>query len=86
MPLFAKENAMTSTISVKGQVTIPAEVRRLMHLRAGDSVSFVFVSDNRVEMIGSCNPIKRLRGIVPKPSKPVPVAQMQRAVGTGGWR
>jgi hypothetical protein len=58
----------------------------LMHLRAGDSVSFVFVSDNRVEMIGSCNPIKRLRGIVPKPSKPVSVAQMQRAVGTGGWR
>ena len=86
MPLFAKENAMASTISVKGQVTIPAEVRRLMHLRAGDSVSFVVVSDNRVEMIGSCNSIKRLRGIVPKPSRPVSVAQMQKAVGTGGWQ
>ena len=77
---------MTSTISVKGQVTIPAEARRLMHLRAGDSVSFVFVSDNRVEMIGSRNSIKRLKGIVPKPSRPVSVAQMQTAVGTGGWR
>ena len=77
---------MTSTISVKGQVTIPAEVRRLMRLRAGDSVSFVFVDDNRVEMIGSRNSVKRLKGIVPRPSRPVSVAQMQEAVGTGGWR
>ena len=77
---------MTSTISVKGQVTIPAEVRRLMRLRAGDSVSFVFVSDNRVEMIGANNSVGRLKGIIPKPSKPVSLEQMQKAIGTGGWQ
>ena len=77
---------MTSTISSKGQVTIPVEVRTLMHLRAGDSVSFVFMPDNRVEMIGVRNPASRLKGVVPIPEKPVTLSDMDDAIGTGGWR
>ena len=77
---------MTSTISSKGQVTIPVEVRTLMHLRAGDSVSFVFMPDNRVEMIGIRNPASRLKGLVPMPERPVTIRDMNEAIGTGGWK
>lgn len=77
---------MTSTVSSKGQVTIPIEVRTLMHLRAGDSVSFVFMSDNRVEMIGVRNPASRLKGLVPMPERAVTISDMDEAIGTGGWK
>jgi antitoxin PrlF len=40
--------AHTSTVSVKGQVTIPKEVRECLHLNAGDKVVFVQESGNMV--------------------------------------
>jgi AbrB family looped-hinge helix DNA binding protein len=40
----------TSTLTVKGQVTIPAEVRRRLGLNAGDRVAFV-VRDGAVHLV-----------------------------------
>jgi AbrB family looped-hinge helix DNA binding protein len=40
----------TSTLTIKGQVTIPAEVRRRMGLRPGDRVAFV-VRDGEVRLV-----------------------------------
>jgi len=37
----------SSTISSKGQVTVPIEVRRRLGLKAGDRVDFVFEEDGR---------------------------------------
>lgn len=39
-----------STITSKGQVTIPAEVRRHLGLKQGDKVTFVLDSSGRVEL------------------------------------
>lgn len=40
----------TSTLTTKGQVTIPAEVRRRMGLRPGDRVAFV-LRDGEVRLV-----------------------------------
>jgi AbrB family looped-hinge helix DNA binding protein len=57
----------TSTVSSKGQVTIPLEVRKKLGLREGDKVEFVaekgyfFIRPAR----GSANPFERWAGALP---------------------
>jgi AbrB family looped-hinge helix DNA binding protein len=57
----------TSTVSSKGQVTIPLEVRKKLGLRTGDRVEFVaekgyfFIRTAR----GSANPFERWAGALP---------------------
>ena len=42
---------MQTTITTKGQVTIPKAVREFLGLRAGSKVSFKRTKDGRVEII-----------------------------------
>lgn len=39
-----------STISSKGQVTIPADVRRKLGVGSADKVSFIFTEEGKVEL------------------------------------
>ncbi|MBI4028954.1 MAG: AbrB/MazE/SpoVT family DNA-binding domain-containing protein [Candidatus Blackburnbacteria bacterium] len=39
-----------TTITQKGQVTIPVEIRRLLRLRSGDKVKFVVTSKKEVKV------------------------------------
>lgn len=59
--------AATSTISSKGQVTVPVEVRRRLGLREGDRVEFVFEEGRTVlrPVRGDENPFARWVGIAP---------------------
>lgn len=38
--------AVTATVTAKGQITIPAEIRRLLRLQQGDSVLFQASAQN----------------------------------------
>ena len=74
---------MTATLTPNWQITIPPQVRKRMRLSAGDAVSFICIGRSRIELIASPNPITRLRGIVPKPNKPVSLDDMNRAISEG---
>ena len=39
-----------ATLTVKGQITLPAELRRRWRLKAGDKVDFTLEADERVVM------------------------------------
>lgn len=57
----------SSTISLKGQVTVPIEVRRRLGLKAGDRVNFVF-EDGRTVLrpaVPEKNPFAEFVGILP---------------------
>ncbi len=41
---------IVSTISSKGQVTIPADVRRHLGVGTADKIAFVFADDGKVEL------------------------------------
>ena len=56
----------TSTLTIKGQVTIPAEVRRRMGLQPGDRVAFV-LGDGDVPLVRQETRIEAAFGLV-KPS------------------
>jgi antitoxin PrlF len=57
----------SSTISSKGQVTVPVEVRRRLGVKEGDRVEFVFENDRTVlrPIRSKKNPFARYIGSMP---------------------
>ncbi len=71
---------MQSTITSKGQATIPKEVRDRLGLKPGDTVNFLIDSSGRIVLEGSL-PASALRGILKgRVRKPVTIEQMREAV------
>ncbi|AEG04281.1 MULTISPECIES: AbrB/MazE/SpoVT family DNA-binding domain-containing protein [Sinorhizobium] len=73
----------TSTITSKGQITIPAKVRIDMGLSAGDRVDFIRMEDGHYAVVPASHSIRSLKGIVPRPDRPVSLEDMQKAIIAG---
>jgi len=71
---------MLSTVTSKGQITLPKGIRERLRLRAGDKVEFVVLEDGRVELIPVTAPVTRLKGLVPPAKKPVTLEEMDAAI------
>ena len=74
----------TATVSSKGQITIPANVRRALHVDAGDRVEFVQVEPGRFELIAATQSITSMKGMFGKPHKTVSIDDMNRTIEAGG--
>ncbi len=70
----------SSTITSKGQITLPIEVRRELRLRPGDRVSFRTARDGSVVVEPETVDLLSLKGSVRSPIKGVSVEQMQHAI------
>lgn len=76
----------TSTMTTKGQVTIPLDVRRRLGLNAGDRVEFVEGADGTFAIKPAIDDVRSLKGLLRKPSKPVSIEDMKAAVRARGAR
>lgn len=77
----------SSTLSSKGQTTIPHNIRTYLHLQAGDKLSFVIESEGKVVLHPATLDIKSLCGILKRKSqKTVTLADMQKAILKGASR
>ena len=74
----------TATITSKGQVTIPKDVRIRLGIGTGDRVEFVEVQDGVFQIVAATQDVQVLKGIVPKPKKPVTIEDMNQAVSEMG--
>jgi antitoxin PrlF len=74
----------TATITSKGQVTIPKDVRIRLGVDAGDRVEFVEVQAGVFQMVAATQDVQALKGIVPRPGKPVTIEEMNQAVAEMG--
>ncbi len=74
----------TSTITSKGQITIPAVVRAALGVSTGDRVEFIQVDSGRFELVAATLPISALKGMVKKTSKPVTIEEMNEAIAVSG--
>lgn len=71
---------MLSTLSSKGQITLPKDLRDLLKLHAGDKIEFLFRENGRVEMIALTSSVKNLKGAVPKSTRKVSLDDMDKAI------
>jgi len=76
----------TAVITSKGQITIPKSVRKRLGVDAGDRVEFVESESGVFTVIAATRDVKELKGIVPKPARPVSVDDMGRAIARMGGR
>ena len=74
----------TATITSKGQVTIPKDVRSRLGIGTGDRVEFVEIQDGVFQIVAATQDVQALKGIVPKPEKPVTIDEMNRAIAEMG--
>ena len=71
----------TSTITSKGQTTIPKSVRERLNLQAGDRVEFVIQDDRTVLLKPATIDVSALKGLLRRPdTKPVSLEHMKQAV------
>ena len=76
----------TSTLTSKGQATIPKDVRKRLNLHPGDRLEFVIDEDGRVLVLPASVDASELAGILKRPAKPVSVAAMNQAFRKRGGR
>ena len=71
----------SSTMTSKGQTTIPKEIRELLHLHVGDKIDFIIEPDNRVILCPSTTDIRHLKGLLKrKGGKKVSVELMNKII------
>jgi AbrB family looped-hinge helix DNA binding protein len=76
----------SATVTSKGQVTIPKEVREALGLKAGDRITFVVGADGRVTIEPATVDLLSLAGILEPRRKGVTVEEMNEAIRRAGTR
>ena len=77
----------SATLTSKGQLTVPKQIRELLKLETGDTVEFVVGEDGAVEVRAGNYDVRELRGLLKRPGrKPVSLENMDAAIATGRRR
>jgi antitoxin PrlF len=74
----------TATVTSKGQVTIPAAVRKALGLDTGSRIEFVETGKGQFAIVVASGSILDLKGVLRKPAKPVSLKDMERAIAAQG--
>jgi AbrB family looped-hinge helix DNA binding protein len=69
-----------ATITSKGQITIPKDIRVLLDLHSGDKINFVVEESGEVRFLPATQEISTLKGIIAKPKKAVTVEEMEATI------
>jgi antitoxin PrlF len=74
----------TSTITSKGQVTVPKEVREHLRLKPGDRIDFVMGRTGQITLKAIDTDIRSLRGILKsKRKEPLSIEEMNKVIARG---
>ncbi len=75
----------TATMTSKGQITVPKEIRDRLKLTPGSRVMFVTLPNGRVELFPRTGKITDLAGILYDPDrKPMTIEEMNEAIADAG--
>ena len=76
---------LSSTMTAKGQTTIPAEIRKKLALKPGDRILYL-EEDGKVRIVAADRRTRDLKGLLPKPERPVSLEDMEEAIAKGSLR
>lgn len=72
-----------STVTIKGQTTLPRDVRLALQIGPGDRLRYLILDGGQVRIVRS-QPVSRLAGSLKgKSSRRVSLADMEDAIGQG---
>ncbi|MDC6177158.1 AbrB/MazE/SpoVT family DNA-binding domain-containing protein [Ralstonia solanacearum] len=75
----------SATLTSKGQVTIPVDVRTHLGLSTGDRIEFILNEQTGgYEVVPATRSVTALKGIIRKPAKPVSIEDMNAAIADQG--
>jgi antitoxin PrlF len=74
----------TATLTSKGQITIPANVRHDLKVDAGDRVEFILIAPGRYEFVAATQSVTELKGMFGEPTKKISIDDMNKAVAQRG--
>ena len=77
---------MQTTITSKGQVTIPKPIRDRLHLEPGDKIDFILDEDGDLRVTPVTASVTQLKGMVPRPRVPVSLNEMNEAIARAAAR
>ena len=69
----------SATITAKGQITIPVEVRTALGVDFGDRIDFIEIEKGRFVIIPATCSVQELKNLIPKPKRPVSIEEMSGA-------
>jgi antitoxin PrlF len=70
----------SATVTSKGQITIPKEVREELGLRVGDRVAFRVLDDGRIVVEPETIDLRELKGVLKPKRTGVTLADMEAAI------
>lgn len=71
----------TATVTTKGQITIPKDIRDALGVRSGDRVEFFLRPDGVVELTPRTRDLLSLAGMLKWDGPPVSVEEMDETIG-----
>ena len=74
---------MEATMTSKGQITIPAEIRRRLRLTPGTKLEFFINSEDHLEATTKRGSIKDLKGFFGKPTRVLTLEEMDEVIADG---
>ena len=72
---------MHTILTIKGQITLPKVLREKLCLTAGDRIEFIIDDNRSVRLMAKQIPVSRLKGMLPRPKKPISLEEMASLMG-----
>jgi AbrB family looped-hinge helix DNA binding protein len=73
-----------ATLTSKGQITIPLQVRANLGLKTGDRIEFLEIEKGRYAILPATASVQGLKGLIAKPAKSVSIEAMNAAIAARG--
>ena len=70
---------MKATLTSKGQITVPAEIRAKLNLQSGDQLDFI-IEDSSIKVTPVTGTLDDLINILPKATQSFTVEEMNEAI------
>jgi antitoxin PrlF len=74
----------TATVTSKGQITIPVDVRKALQVDSGDRVEFVQLEPGQFLVVAANRSVTELKGMFGKAAKSISIESMNGAIAARG--